>query len=163
MPKANSIRGTAIWPSRAALVTRYSGSGICRLATSSPAKAAQSTGLLSQPQRELLAERINMPTEKWSRLESTKRMTMAPSCCSPKASTISGMPRLPVLRNMAGRISAARSISLSLSRASSRPGSRITRAPAAMSGRWAARSSGYFTSAEKTSAGVKSSILARLT
>ena len=41
----------------------------------------------SQSQREALAERINMPTEKWSRLESTNRMTMAPSCCSPKASS----------------------------------------------------------------------------
>ncbi|MNJ25039.1 hypothetical protein D3C77_194740 [compost metagenome] len=87
---------------------------------------------------------------------------MAPSCCSPKASTISGMPRLPVLRNMAGKISAALSMPLSLSRESSKPGSSITRAPAAMSGRWAARSSGYFTSAEKTSAGEKSSMLARL-
>ncbi|MNH37359.1 hypothetical protein D3C79_982560 [compost metagenome] len=67
-----------------------------------------------------------------------------------------------MLRNMAGRISAARAISLSLSRESSTPGSKITRVPAAMSGRCSPRASGYFTSAENTSAGVNSSMLARL-
>ena len=106
---------------------------------------------------------MNIPTEKWSRLESTKRMTMAPSCCSPKASTISGMPRLPVLRNMAGRISAARSISLSLEQGEQRAGQQDHQGTGPTRARCAAEIQGYFTRAEKTSAGVKSSILARLT
>lgn len=70
---------------------------------------------------------------------------------------------MPVFRNMAGRISAGLLISFNLSRESKSPGNRITSTPAAISGRWAIKASGYLTSAENTSAGVNNSILARLT
>ena len=79
---------------------------------------------------------------------------MAPSCCSPKASTISGMPRLPVLRNMAGRISGPLSLSPEFEQESSKPGSRITRAPAPHK-RQVRRGSRVFHRGQKTSAGVK--------
>ena len=104
-----------------------------------------------------------MPTEKWSRLESTNRMTMAPSCCSPKASTISGMPRLPVLAKHGGQDQRGPPLSPEFEQGEQQAGQQDHQGTGPHKGQVGREIQGVFHQAEKTSAGVKSLILARLT
>ena len=121
-------------------------------------------GFQPESQRELLAERMNMPTEKWSRLESTKRMTMAPSCCSPKGehhqrnAEVAGVAKHGGQDQWRGPI-----YLLELEQGEQQAGQQDHQGTGP-TGQGAPRDPGVFHQGrEKTSAGVKSSILARLT